>query len=128
METFTSLLIFDNFMTMNMIWSLLIHRLNLYRCYFGYSEKKLAQRIHMQPFVDFINNLVMPVLTSYFDNYIFLQLDGSAMGNPASTILANLVMNDVHLLKIYVNDLIFAIPENKDPNILQYFNSYHKNI
>lgn len=75
-----------------------------------------------------------------FDNETYAQLDGSAMGNPASPILANLVMNelitcvldtlpfDIPLMKIYVDDSILAVPMNRENEVLQYFNSYHRKI
>lgn len=37
-------------------------------------------------------------------------------------------MTYIHLLKIYVDDILLAIPENKDQNDLKSFNSYRKNI
>lgn len=80
--------------------------------------------------------------SSYFtiDGKIYRQLDGSAMGNPASPALANLVVNDVmeevmrdlpfeiKLLKIYVDDSIAAVPQDCIGMMLDLFNSYHRKI
>ena len=80
--------------------------------------------------------------TSYFmfrDKY-FLQLDGSAMSNPASPSLANLVMNhvlkkvrlivpfEIAFLKLYVDDTLLAVPADEIDNLLGWFNSIHPNI
>lgn len=80
--------------------------------------------------------------TSYFtfQNDYFIQLDGSAMGNPASPSLANLVMNHVlrkvleivpfkiAFLKLYVDDTLLAVPESEVDGLLGWFNSIHPKI
>lgn len=75
-----------------------------------------------------------------FDNKFYKQLEGTAMGNPASPSLANLVMNflvnsvlkkvsyHIPFVKIYVDDTSLAIPKNKKKDILLEFNSFHKNL
>lgn len=75
-----------------------------------------------------------------FNGALYKQLDESAMGNPASPILANLVVNDAiteilkilpfttPLLKIYVGNSIMPVPEDFIDNLLIYFNNYHKKI
>lgn len=80
--------------------------------------------------------------TSYFsfDGKIYKQLDGTAMGNPLSPLLANLVMNDlidtcvqkihfdIPLLQLYVDDTILAIPKDAHDVILDCFNNYHMKL
>lgn len=80
--------------------------------------------------------------TSYFtfQNENFIQLDGSAMGNPASPSLANLVMNHIlkkvlevvpfriAFLKLYVDDTLLAVPESEVDGLLGWFNSIHPKI
>lgn len=75
-----------------------------------------------------------------FSGNIYEQLDGSAMGNPASPILANIVINDAiteiiktlpfttPLMKIYVDDSIVAVPEKFIDKVLTCFNRYHDKI
>lgn len=80
--------------------------------------------------------------TSYFtfDNVFYQQLDGTAMGNPASPVLSNLVMNDlinfclnklpfkVDFLKVYVDDTILAVPKTEVSEVMKVFNSYHHKL
>ncbi|CAD6207985.1 GSCOCG00010260001-RA-CDS, partial [Cotesia congregata] len=80
--------------------------------------------------------------SSYFvyQGEFYSQIEGSSMGNPASPVIANIVMNyvigqilmllpfDVHFLKLYVDDTIAAIPEEEVNNILGLFNSLDNNI
>ncbi|XP_057324832.1 uncharacterized protein LOC130667337 [Microplitis mediator] len=75
-----------------------------------------------------------------FNGTCYQQLDGSSMGNPASPILANIVMDHilkrimkllpfpVPFLKVYVDDTILSIPEDKVDSILDIFNSVNKKI
>lgn len=75
-----------------------------------------------------------------FNNVFYQQLDGSAMGNPASPILANLVMNelitstinklpfDLPFIKLYVDDTLLSCPSNKVNDLLLYFNNFHEKI
>ncbi|CAD6210759.1 GSCOCG00010931001-RA-CDS [Cotesia congregata] len=80
--------------------------------------------------------------TSYFTfkKEVYLQLDGTSMGNPASPSLANIVMYYVWTnvisslpfavppLYLYVDDTLLAVPENEKDNLLLYFNRFHANI
>lgn len=75
-----------------------------------------------------------------FNGAWYQQLDGSSMGNPASPILANIVMDHilkktikllpfpVPFLKVYVDDTILSIPKDKVDIILDIFNSVNKKI
>lgn len=75
-----------------------------------------------------------------FNGITYLQLDGSAMGNPASPVLANLVVEYVFKKVInnlpfivffgfyYVDDSLFAIPKDKGPILLEKFNNFHSSI
>ncbi|CAD6237768.1 GSCOCG00008333001-RA-CDS, partial [Cotesia congregata] len=70
----------------------------------------------------------------------YLQLDGSSMGNPASPVLANLVMDyvlrkivdslpfHVPFLKFYVNDTLLAVPGDEVDGLLDHFNKFHEKI
>lgn len=80
--------------------------------------------------------------TSYFtfDQDIYLQKDGTAMGNPASPILANLVMNYVvtevtqklpfslPFFYIFVDDSCLAAPADELDFLLTTFNSFHRSL
>lgn len=75
-----------------------------------------------------------------FNNVIYQQLDGSAMGNPASPVMSNLIMYDLvtecckklpfqlDFIKIYVDDTILSVPENMINEVLNIFNSYHPKL
>lgn len=75
-----------------------------------------------------------------FNDTFYQQLDGSAMGNPASPVLANLVMNELitevvatlpfklPFIKLYVDDTICACPGDKVDELLKMFNSYHHKL
>lgn len=79
---------------------------------------------------------------SYFiyNEKCYKQIFGTAMGNPASPILANLVMNDIlnkavaklhfdlPFLYCYVDDILMAVPRDKVDNILNCFNTIDNNI
>lgn len=80
--------------------------------------------------------------TSYFSfqQKIYLQKDGSAMGNPASPVLANIVMNhlisetlkklpfNIPFLYVYVDDTILAAPKDQLNLLLNLFNSFHQSM
>lgn len=72
----------------------------------------------MSLFTNIPKSLVMRCYFS-FDNDIFLQY---------VRVRYNTIHTYIHLLKIYVEDLILAIPEKKEQSTLQYFNSYRKNL
>ena len=75
-----------------------------------------------------------------FNDKIYKQLDGMAMGNPASPVLANFVMYDLlnwvvaklpfhpPLLKLYVDDIIMAVPHDQVESVLSTFNHYHQRL
>ncbi|XP_044578918.1 uncharacterized protein LOC123261389 [Cotesia glomerata] len=62
--------------------------------------------------------------SSYFvyQGEFYSQMDGSSMGNPASPVIANIVVNYV------IDDTIVAITEGEVNNILELFNSFDNNI
>ena len=72
-------------------------------------------------------------------NY-YQQVSGTAMGNPLSPTVADLVMEvllknvlseinfPVPVIKKYVDDLILAVPEDKVDETLENFNKYNTNI
>lgn len=80
--------------------------------------------------------------TSYFSygGNVYLQKDGSAMGNPASPILANLVMNhlvtevlkelpfDIPFIYVYVDDTVLSAPRDQLNTLLETFNSFHPSL
>ncbi|KAI4472863.1 hypothetical protein M0804_015578, partial [Polistes exclamans] len=75
-----------------------------------------------------------------FNGVFYQQLDGSSMGNPASPVLANIVMNyilkkvegklpfQVPFLKVYVDDIVTAIPKDRIEVTIKTFNSVNKKI
>lgn len=75
-----------------------------------------------------------------FNGQIYLQIEGSAMGNPASPTLANIVMNYliskcvkklsfvIPVLKLYVDDTFIAVPNDKIDEFLETFNAFHPRI
>ncbi|XP_062705197.1 uncharacterized protein LOC134287419 [Aedes albopictus] len=80
--------------------------------------------------------------TSYFvfRNQFYEQIEGTAMGNPLSPVLADLVMGilldtvtsktDIvfTVLRKYVDDLMLVIPADRLQQVLDIFNSYHPSI
>ncbi|XP_044749184.1 uncharacterized protein LOC123309940 [Coccinella septempunctata] len=80
--------------------------------------------------------------SSYFtiNGRIYLQIEGTAMGNPASPTIANMVMHYViskcvkkltfiiPILKLYVDDTFMAVPYDKVDELINTFNSFHKRI
>ena len=87
---------------------------------------------------------IIDFITNYnyfsFDNKIYSQIDGMAMGSPVSPIFANLVMDfyidnvmkvlpfQFSFFKKYVDDLICGIPEEAIEEVVDIFNSFHPNI
>ncbi|XP_055589013.1 uncharacterized protein LOC129741318 [Uranotaenia lowii] len=75
-----------------------------------------------------------------FDNKFYKQIFGTAMGNPLSPILADLVMEGLlknvvpsldftlPFINKYVDDLITAIPPSKLDYVVEKFNSYNQHI
>ncbi|VEN48904.1 unnamed protein product [Callosobruchus maculatus] len=103
--------------------------------------KKICEFTNI-PLTTFIEIINVCFDTSYFvfHGIFYQQLDGTAMGNPCSPVLANLVMEElihtiiqsldfeVPLIKLYVDDTILAIPADKVEHVLNRFNSYHQKI
>lgn len=74
-----------------------------------------------------------------FRNQHYLQVEGTAMGNPASPVLADftlevLINTVIHQISCpitvhkYVDDLFLIVPKNKLEEVLAAFNSYHSRI
>lgn len=75
-----------------------------------------------------------------FEDKFYSQLDGSAMGNPSSPILAEFVMDyiigeslkkinvPIPFIQYYVDDTILAVPYYKVDEIVNIFNSIHPKI
>lgn len=75
-----------------------------------------------------------------FNDKVYKQLDGTPMGSAISSLLADIVMDDLEsdcLQKLgfsplfyfrYVDDIILCIPENKVDFTLETFNSYHNKL
>lgn len=57
-----------------------------------------------------------------YNNIIYLQINGSAMGT------SHILSFEPHFIKIYVDDMISAILEGNESVLSQLFNSYHENI
>lgn len=97
-------------------------------------------RIPQQKFINLIK-FVMIDCNYFSHNDTFIQqIFGTAMGNPASGIIANLVMDDLLdnvlpnlsfrplFVKKYVDDLITIIPKDIVPEMLDKMNNYHPKI
>ncbi|KAI4475994.1 hypothetical protein M0804_013946 [Polistes exclamans] len=101
----------------------------------------------LKNFIMIQKNILLEIIqfcfeSSYFqfDGFFYQQLDGSSMGNPASPILANLVMNNVLIkiegnlpftvlfLKVYVVDIITATPKYGIEVVLKTFNMINEII
>ncbi|XP_014614262.1 PREDICTED: uncharacterized protein LOC106792377 [Polistes canadensis] len=75
-----------------------------------------------------------------FNGSFYQQMDGSSMGNPASPVLANLVINyilrkiegrlpfPVPFLKVYVDGVVTAIPKDEMDQTLKTFNNVNNKI
>ncbi|KAI4476544.1 hypothetical protein M0804_013523 [Polistes exclamans] len=75
-----------------------------------------------------------------FNGVFYQQLDGSSMGNPASPLLANIVMNyilkklegmlpfQVPFLKVYMDDIVTATPKDEIKLTIKTLNSVNKKI
>ncbi|XP_044766179.1 uncharacterized protein LOC123322301 [Coccinella septempunctata] len=103
------------------------------------------------PFISaYTNNprkLFLEMIEFYFDSSYFLfrgtiysQLDGSAMGNPLSPVLARFVMDeligevltrlpfDIPFFWLYVDDSFAAVPERDIDSVLKCFNEFHPKL
>lgn len=94
------------------------------------------------PLKEFLEALDFTLNSTYFqykDKY-YKQIQGCAMGVSVSSVIAQLVLEDLESTIIpqinfqlpffyrYVDDCITAIPEDKEAYILNLFNSYHNKI
>jgi hypothetical protein len=91
---------------------------------------------------EFLKAIEITLKSTYFlyQNDIYKQIEGCAMGASISSIIAQLVMENLEetvLSKInfhvpfffrYVDDCITAIPKDKTDDILKHFNNFHKNL
>lgn len=80
--------------------------------------------------------------TTYFiyDDKYYQQLFDSAIGAPASPVLANIIVDGlittiigsldlkIFFINYYVDDIILAIPSNQINNIVNKFNTFNNNI
>ncbi|XP_058827991.1 uncharacterized protein LOC131687913 [Topomyia yanbarensis] len=90
----------------------------------------------------FIEVVTFCMDSSYFvfRNQHYHQIAGTAMGNPLSPTLADLIMEtlidtvirhlsfSIKVLRKYVDDLYLIVPHDKIGDVLKAFNSYHPNI
>lgn len=95
-------------------------------------------------FIDIPLDIIVTIVNFVFKNSYFqynrkfyAQVRGSAMGNPASPILAELIMNNlikfvllsldffIPFIFVYVDDIIMAVPRDKIEIVLRIFNSFH---
>ncbi|XP_044760971.1 uncharacterized protein LOC123318413 [Coccinella septempunctata] len=98
----------------------------------------------LEPRVNICKDQIVEIVKFVFDNSycrfdgrFFIQKRGSAMGNPASPVLAEIVMDSVirfvlsrlnfvvPLIRVYVDDIFMIIPEDSLQLVLDIFNSYH---
>ena len=89
---------------------------------------------------EFLKAVELTLNSTYFqyENKFFKQIEGCAMGASISSVIAQIVMEDLEettLKKLdfhipffyrYVDDCITCVPKNKTNEILTKFNSYHK--
>ena len=94
------------------------------------------------PLIEFLEAVELTLKSTYFmyKKKFFKQIDGCAMGASISSVIAQLVMEDLEetILKNlnfhipfffrYVDDCITAVPINKTQAILDKFNSYHNKL
>ena len=97
----------------------------------------------LNSFLDVILDVIKIILNNnyfQFNNKFYRQIFGSAMGNPISPILSDIVMEDLETECIkklsikptfyfrYVDDIILCIGSNSTNHILNTFNEYDKNL
>ena len=108
----------------------------------------LDKRYHLlhnkckMPYDEIIETIKLLYNNTYctFNHVIYKQLEGTPMGSAISSLLADIVMEDLEIECInkldyaplfyyrYVDDVILAIPQNKIDYTLNIFNSYHKKL
>ena len=93
-------------------------------------------------YTEFLNVIKFILNNNYFqfNEKFYHQIFGSAMGNPISPILSDIVMEDLEIDSIsklnfkpafyfrYVDDIILCIPKNMIDHTVNTFNSYDKNL
>ena len=91
---------------------------------------------------EFLNIIKFILNNNYFqfNEKFYQQIFGSAMGNPISPILSDIVMEDLEIDSInklnfklafyfrYVDDIILCIPKNMIDHAVNTFNSYDENL
>lgn len=107
-------------------------------------EKKwdtISENTHL-PKAEFIEAVKLCLDSSYFvyQDKFYEQTFGLPMGAPLSSVVANLVLEDLEQMKLnecqftipmykrYVDDIIAVIPENKENTLLTIFNTYHQRL
>ncbi|XP_044757770.1 uncharacterized protein LOC123315929 [Coccinella septempunctata] len=92
--------------------------------------------------VEFMKAIDFCITNSYFqfEDSFYSQIDGCSMGNPLSSVLAELVMEDlektiieklifkINFFKRYVDDCITAIAESHITPIINELNNYHPKL
>lgn len=106
---------------------------------FNWSDIQKHTNINLEIMLEIIE-FIMKSCYFTFEGKFYSQIFGTAMGNPLSSPLADLVMeNLMHavvkkldfqppVLKKYVDDLIVALPLNKLKHVQDSFNSYSQHI
>lgn len=91
---------------------------------------------------EFLEAIELTLTSTYFtyEKKLFKQIDGCAMGSSISSVIAQLVLEDLEETVIeklnfsipfffrYVDDCITAVPNNHTQTILNKFNEYHKKL
>ena len=103
-----------------------------------WSEIKIHTKIPMGLFLEILKFILD---SGYFvhNGIIYKQVFGTPMGGPISPVLAKILMDDViskslkkidgvKLIKVYIDDLLIILPQDKLDFTLDVFNSYHDRI
>ncbi|XP_055526059.1 uncharacterized protein LOC129728069 [Wyeomyia smithii] len=100
---------------------------------------KVYTNINLDLFIEIVEFCIESSYCKYNGQH-FQQIFGTAMGNPISPTLADLVMETLldtviplltfkpPFLKKYVDDLLLALPANQLNHVLETFNSYNEHI
>lgn len=94
------------------------------------------------PINEFLDAIELTLNSTYFlyNDSFYKQIEGCAMGSSISSVIAQLVMEDLEETVIqnlniklpffyrYVDDCITAVPKDKQNYLLDSFNNYHKNL
>ena len=102
---------------------------------------------HISAYTTITKKLIIDAINLCFDHSyiafrgkIYQQIDGCAMGNPLSQLLAALIVDDIitksisemqfkiPLIKSYVDDLLMAIPKNSEQQVLRVFNKQNTRV